>query len=144
LAVVHPFGSAGRFETDEPDSAFRVDIGYLDASYLEDTVIRDWLEVKFPSAHRLLHAYLEAVTDAGLPSTESRRDSAISDPCGAGTAMAANAAIPARPRGQAGMAAAVGAVNAVRAEPIRGDCRQIDCQSEGRPPGTKGRGDVGT
>src|SRR3954449_12648330 len=64
------------------------------------------------------------------------------DPCGAGAAMAANAAIPARPRGQADMAGAVDAVNAVRAEPIRGDCRQIDCQSEGRPPGTKGRGDV--
>lgn len=66
LAVVHPFSSAGRFETGEPDSAFRVDISYLDVSYIEDTVVRDGLEVKFPSAHRPLHEYVGAITDAGL------------------------------------------------------------------------------
>ena len=66
LAVVHPFSSAGRFETDAPDSAFRVDISYLDVSYIEDTVVRDGLEVLFPSAHRPLHMYIEALTGAGL------------------------------------------------------------------------------
>jgi SAM-dependent methyltransferase len=66
LAVVHPFSSAGRFETEAPDSAFRVDISYLDVSYLEDTVVREGLEVLFPSAHRPLHMYLDAITGAGL------------------------------------------------------------------------------
>jgi SAM-dependent methyltransferase len=66
LAVVHPFSSAGRFETDAPDSVFRVDISYLDVSYIEDTVVRDGLEVLFPSAHRPLHAYIQAITGAGL------------------------------------------------------------------------------
>jgi SAM-dependent methyltransferase len=66
LAVVHPFSSAGRFETDEPDSAFRVDISYLDVSYIEDTVVRAGLEVLFPSAHRPLHVYVGAITEAGL------------------------------------------------------------------------------
>jgi len=66
LAVVHPISSAGRFETEEPDSAFRVDIAYLDVSYIEDTVVRDGLEVLFPSAHRPLQMYFEAITNAGL------------------------------------------------------------------------------
>jgi len=66
LAVVHPISSAGRFETDEPDSAFRVDIAYLDVSYIEDTVVRDGLQVLFPSAHRPLHFYVDAITNAGL------------------------------------------------------------------------------
>ena len=66
LAVVHPISSGGRFETEEPDSAFRIDIAYLDVSYLEDTVRRDGLEVLFPSAHRPLHMYFDAITNAGL------------------------------------------------------------------------------
>jgi len=66
LAVVHPFSSAGRFETDAPDSAFHVDISYLDVSYLEDTVVREGLEVLFPSAHRPMHMYVQAMTGAGL------------------------------------------------------------------------------
>lgn len=66
LAVVHPFSSAGRFETEAPDSPFRVDISYLDVSYIEDTVVRDGLEVLFPSAHRPLHMYIDAITGAGL------------------------------------------------------------------------------
>jgi SAM-dependent methyltransferase len=66
LAVVHPISSAGRFETEEPDSAFRMDISYLDASFLEDTVVRDGLQVLFPSAHRPLHSYFDAITNAGL------------------------------------------------------------------------------
>ena len=66
LAVVHPISSAGRFETEEPDSAFRIDVAYLDVSYIEDTVVRGGLEVLFPSAHRPLNMYFEAITNAGL------------------------------------------------------------------------------
>ncbi len=66
IAVVHPFSSAGAFETQEPDSAFRADISYLDVSFIEDTVVRDGLEVLFPSAHRPLHVYFDAITNAGL------------------------------------------------------------------------------
>jgi len=66
IAVVHPFSSAGAFESAEPDSAFRVEISYLDVSYLEDTVVRDGFEVRFPSAHRPLHVYFDALTNAGL------------------------------------------------------------------------------
>jgi hypothetical protein len=34
--------------------------------YGEDTVVRDGLEVVFASAHRPLHAYIDAITEAGL------------------------------------------------------------------------------
>src|SRR5262245_24718092 len=66
LAIVHPVSSAGRFETEDPTSAFRMDIAYLDVSFIEDTVVRDGLEVRFPSAHRPLHYYIDAITEAGL------------------------------------------------------------------------------
>jgi SAM-dependent methyltransferase len=66
LAVVHPLNSAGLFESDDADSAFRIDASYLDVWFSEDTVVRDGMEVVFASAHRPLHAYVDAITDAGL------------------------------------------------------------------------------
>jgi SAM-dependent methyltransferase len=66
LAIVHPLNSAGAFESDEPDSAFRIEGSYLDMSYREDTVVREGLEVVFASAHRPLQFYVDAITDAGL------------------------------------------------------------------------------
>jgi SAM-dependent methyltransferase len=66
LAIVHPVSSAGRFETADPASVFRMDVAYLDVSYLEDTVVRDGLEVRFSSSHRPLHVYVDAITGAGL------------------------------------------------------------------------------
>jgi len=66
LAIVHPFNSAGRFEGDAPDSAFRIEGSYLDISFTEDTVVRDGLEVVFSSAHRPLQFYVDAISSAGL------------------------------------------------------------------------------
>ena len=64
--MVHPLNSAGLFESDDADSAFRIEAPYLDVWYGEDTVVRDGLEVVFASAHRPLHAYVDAITEAGL------------------------------------------------------------------------------
>ena len=66
LAVVHPLNSAGRFESDDADGAFRIEASYLDVWYGEDTVVRDGLEVVFASAHRPLHAYVDAITESRL------------------------------------------------------------------------------
>jgi len=66
LAVVHPLNSAGRFDGDEPDSPFTIAGSYLDRSYYADNLIRDGLEITFVSAHRPLHAYVDALACAGL------------------------------------------------------------------------------
>ncbi|MEX2210404.1 MAG: class I SAM-dependent methyltransferase [Gaiellaceae bacterium] len=66
LAIVHPFNSAGRFDGDEPDSAFVVEGSYLEQSYYADNLMRGGLEMEFVSAHRPLQAYTEALGEAGL------------------------------------------------------------------------------
>jgi SAM-dependent methyltransferase len=66
LAIVHPLNSAGRFEGDEPDSAFLMEGSYLDLGFREDDVVRDGLEVVFLYAHRPLQFYVDAITTAGL------------------------------------------------------------------------------
>ncbi len=66
FAVVHPLNSAGRFEGDEPDSAFTITDSYLERSYYADNVVRDGLEITFVSAHRPLQAYVDALADAGF------------------------------------------------------------------------------
>jgi SAM-dependent methyltransferase len=66
LAIVHPLNSAGSFERDAMDSPFVIDGSYLEESFYEDTVVRDGLEMTFVSAHRPLHAYTDAINEAGL------------------------------------------------------------------------------
>lgn len=66
LAVVHPLGSAGRFDGTEATSPFVIEGSYLDPSYYADNIVRDGLEITFVSAHRPLEAYTEALTRAGL------------------------------------------------------------------------------
>ncbi|MBM2821495.1 MAG: class SAM-dependent methyltransferase [Thermoleophilia bacterium] len=66
LAVVHPMNSAGRFEADEPDSAFTIAGSYLKRSYYVDNLVRDGLEITFVSAHRPLQAYADALVEAAL------------------------------------------------------------------------------
>jgi SAM-dependent methyltransferase len=66
IAIVHPLSSSGTFESDEPDSAFVIGAPYLDDSYYVDEVARNGLEMSFTSAHRPLHAYAEALAEAGL------------------------------------------------------------------------------
>jgi SAM-dependent methyltransferase len=66
LAVVHPVNSAGGFEGTAADSAFVINGSYLQESFYEDNLIRDGLEMTFVSAHRPLHAYTDAMNQAGL------------------------------------------------------------------------------
>lgn len=66
FAIVHPLNSAGAFEGDAPDSPFVIDGSYLEESFYEDNVARSGLEMTFVSAHRPLHAYADAITDAGM------------------------------------------------------------------------------
>ena len=48
------------------DSAFVISGSYLEESFYEDNVVRDGLEMTFVSAHRPLHAYTDAINEAGL------------------------------------------------------------------------------
>lgn len=66
LAVVHPMGSAGHFDGNEPDSPFTIAGSYLERSYYADHIVRDGLEITFVSAHRPLQAYVETLADAGF------------------------------------------------------------------------------
>ena len=66
LAIVHPFNSAGTFESREPDSPFVIEGSYLELSYYADELERDGLAMTFTSAHRPLEAYTEALAGAGF------------------------------------------------------------------------------
>lgn len=66
LAVLHPLNSVGDFEDDEADSPFVISGSYLEESFYEDNIVRDGLEMTFVSAHRPLHAYTEAINEAGM------------------------------------------------------------------------------
>jgi SAM-dependent methyltransferase len=66
FAIVHPLNSAGAFESDALDSPFVISGSYLEESFYEDNIARDGLEMTFVSAHRPLHAYTEAINEAGL------------------------------------------------------------------------------
>jgi SAM-dependent methyltransferase len=66
LAIVHPINSAGAFQGDEAESPFTIDGSYLDRCHYADEIRRDGLEITFVSEHRPLHAYADALADAGL------------------------------------------------------------------------------
>jgi SAM-dependent methyltransferase len=66
LAVVHPLASAGAFEGDDEDSPFVIRGSYLGRSYYEDHIVREGLEMTFVSEHRPIHAYVDALAEAGL------------------------------------------------------------------------------
>ncbi|HUG64236.1 MAG TPA: class I SAM-dependent methyltransferase [Gaiellaceae bacterium] len=66
LAIVHPFNSAGRFEGDDADSPFVIEGSYLGRFHYSDHIDRGGLEITFVSEHRPLHAYVNALADAGL------------------------------------------------------------------------------
>lgn len=102
IAVVHPLNSAGRFAGEEPDSAFVVEGSYLDRSYHKDNVVRDGLAVEFVSEHRPLHAYTEALADAGFLDREASR-AGVARACsldGPRATLEARAPLPARARSQ--------------------------------------------
>ena len=66
LAIVHPLNSAGGFEGDAAESPFVISGSYLQESFYEDDLVRDGLEMTFVSAHRPLHVYTDAMSQAGL------------------------------------------------------------------------------
>src|SRR5262249_43752702 len=66
LAVVHPLGSSGRFESDEIDSAFVIRGSYLARFRYRDSVVRDGLKMTFESEHRPIQWYFGALESAGF------------------------------------------------------------------------------
>jgi SAM-dependent methyltransferase len=68
MAIVHPINSAGRFTGDkaDPGRPFVIEGSYLQPERYVDTVASDGLTVTFHGEHRPLHAYTEALADAGL------------------------------------------------------------------------------
>lgn len=66
LAVVHPLGSSGRFDGDEPDSPFVIRGSYLQPFRYRDEIVRDGFEVTFESEHRPVQWYFAALESAGF------------------------------------------------------------------------------
>jgi SAM-dependent methyltransferase len=66
LAVVHPLGSAGRFDGDEPDSPFVIRGSYLSRFRYRDVMERDGLEAAFDSEHRPIQWYFAELEAAGF------------------------------------------------------------------------------
>jgi SAM-dependent methyltransferase len=65
-AVVHPFNTAGRFETREPDAPFVIRESYFERRRYKDVIERDGLRMTFESRHWTLEDYVSALVDAGL------------------------------------------------------------------------------
>ena len=65
-ATVHPLNSAGRFESQEPDAAFRLEGPYLAERRYVDRGGRAGLRMRFSSVHRPLGAYFAAVEQQGM------------------------------------------------------------------------------
>jgi SAM-dependent methyltransferase len=66
LAVVHPLGSAGRFDGNEPDSPFVIRGSYLTPFRYRDLMTRDGFSVTFESEHRPIEWYFGALEAAGF------------------------------------------------------------------------------
>ena len=66
IAIVHPFNSAGKFESRTADSRFVIEGSYLDESVTDETFERDGLAMRFVSRHRPLQTYTEALARHGL------------------------------------------------------------------------------
>ncbi len=75
-AIVHPLNSAGRFESDAPDAAFRIQNSYLARYDYSDRVERDGLAMTFHSRHRPLADYFAAFHANGLV-VEQLREPAV-------------------------------------------------------------------
>jgi SAM-dependent methyltransferase len=68
IAIVHPINSAGHFTGDkaDPGRPFVIEGSYLKHERYVDTVASNGLTVTFHGEHRPLHAYTEALADAGF------------------------------------------------------------------------------
>ena len=83
ICMTHPMTDAGHFETSEPDAPLVVDTPYLDPRWLQDTCVRDGLEMTFGGPAYPLEAYARALEDTGFvieairePKMASRRKQA--------------------------------------------------------------------
>jgi SAM-dependent methyltransferase len=68
MAIVHPFGSAGRFRASEvgEHSSFVVETSYFRRRSIADTCERGGFTMTFHSEHRPLSAYIDALAGAGF------------------------------------------------------------------------------
>jgi ubiquinone/menaquinone biosynthesis C-methylase UbiE len=66
LAIVHPFTSAGEFESFEDDSPFVVTGSYLHTFRYRDVLERAGMRVTLESEHRPIGWYAEALEQAGF------------------------------------------------------------------------------
>lgn len=80
LAIVHPFSSAGQFESAEPDSPFVVRGTYLGGFRFADDVERDGMTMTFESEHRPVGWYFAALASAGFL-VERLRETDIPEDC---------------------------------------------------------------
>jgi ubiquinone/menaquinone biosynthesis C-methylase UbiE len=76
LAVVHPLGSSGRFDGDEPDSPFVIRGSYLQPFRYRDQMTREGYSVTFESEHRPIEWYFAALGAAGFL-VESLRETPV-------------------------------------------------------------------
>jgi SAM-dependent methyltransferase len=65
-AIVHPFNSAGRFRSREPDAVFEIRRSYFEERTTRETFTRDGLTMTFASRHRPLERVARSILDAGL------------------------------------------------------------------------------
>jgi SAM-dependent methyltransferase len=63
---LHPFASAGRFESREPGAAFVVAGSYFDVERLGEVVERDGHRIELSYVRRPLEAWVRMLEDAGL------------------------------------------------------------------------------
>jgi SAM-dependent methyltransferase len=78
MAIVHPMSSAGRFEGEGANAAFRIDADYLTRFDYSDRVERDGLTMVFHSRHHPLSDYFAAMAAAGL-AVEALREPPVPD-----------------------------------------------------------------
>jgi SAM-dependent methyltransferase len=66
IATIHPFNSAGRFDTPDANAPFAIRNSYFEQRRYADTITRGDLTMTFNSTHRPLQAYVAAIEAAGL------------------------------------------------------------------------------
>ena len=79
-AVLHPINSAGRFESDEPDSRFVIERSYFDRRRYSEPVERAGLPIVFHGRHWMMEDYWGALEEAGLVVERLREVTDPTDP----------------------------------------------------------------
>lgn len=79
MAIVHPLNSAGDFDRDVPGLPYVIRDPYTEPRHYSTTRTRDGRSMTYHGIHRPLHAYTEALADAGLV-IERLREHSSDDP----------------------------------------------------------------